>query len=363
MNKFQDAQRKQTYFKFSSVLAQIDPAHLQASLDEHEYEPGWGRNHVITVERSKIFVKRVPVTDLEMTQPFSTSNHYDLPLYYNYGVGSAGFGVFRELVMHIKTTNWVLSGAMPSFPLLYHYRIVPITGARREIDMTQHQAYVRYWNGNSNISRFIKDRAAAKHEAILFLEYLPNTLANWLTDHPERAASVLAKLRRAINFLKRQGNIHFDLNFYNILTDGEQLYLTDFGLSLDRQFDLTRAERRFFETHLPHYDEGAFLAGLPIVLRAHFDRLNDEQKAKVRQRLHLDSNVEIQMVLPKLIEQIEMIVAERWLSLPRSYVSVIVRYRDLILRMRQFYVTMRQNDKKDVPFPHRTLKRLLDTSA
>jgi len=363
MDKLQVERRRQAFFEFSSQLAQIDQSHMQALLDEREYEPGWGRNHVITVAGNNIFVKRVPVTDLEMAQPFSTRNHYDLPLYYNYGVGSAGFGVFRELVMHIKTTNWVLSGVMPSFPLLYHYRIVPITNARHDIDMTQHQTYVRYWNSNANISQFIQDRAAAKYEVILFLEYLPNTLVNWLADYPERVSSVLAKLRRVIHFLKRQGIIHFDLNFYNILTDGADLYLTDFGLCLDRQFDFSRAERAFFETHLPYYDEAAFLAGLPIVLRIYVDRLSDEQKAKLRQRLHLDSNADVQTMLPKLIEQIEMIVAERWLSLPRRYVSVLVQYRDLILRMRQFFVAMRQNDKKDTPFPHRAVKRLLGKSV
>ena len=33
---------------------------------------------------------------------------------FNYGGGGGGLGVFREIVTHIKTTNWVLAGAKRS---------------------------------------------------------------------------------------------------------------------------------------------------------------------------------------------------------------------------------------------------------
>ncbi len=56
-------------------------------------------------------------------------------MYYHYGIGSAGFGVFRELVANIKITNWVLEGAITNFPLLYHYRVIPIVRERPNLDM------------------------------------------------------------------------------------------------------------------------------------------------------------------------------------------------------------------------------------
>jgi hypothetical protein len=43
--------------------------------------------------------------------------------------------------------------------------------------------------------------------------------------------------------------LHFDLNSENVLTDGERLYVTDFGLALCSNFDLSPAERAFFEAH------------------------------------------------------------------------------------------------------------------
>ena len=55
---------------------------------------------------------------------FDTSNLYNLPTYYNYPIGSAGINCFRELMMHIKTTKWVLEGKMDNFIMMYHYRII-----------------------------------------------------------------------------------------------------------------------------------------------------------------------------------------------------------------------------------------------
>ena len=150
------AQRRwQLYFKLSSAIAQIDNAHVRSLLEAQETQNGWGKSQTIEIERSKVFVKRVPLTDIEYEHMFSTRNVYDLPTYYNYGIGSAGLGIFRELVTHIKTTNWVLEGAIASFPLLYHYRIIPFFGERAAVDMERHERYVSYWGGNANIDRYI----------------------------------------------------------------------------------------------------------------------------------------------------------------------------------------------------------------
>jgi hypothetical protein len=122
--------RRRRYFKLSSLIAQIDNAQLRCLFEASEPRAGWGRNHTIDLGSSKVFVKRVPVTDTELDNFFSTKNLYSLPTYYNYGVGSAGFGVFRELVAHIRTTNWVLDGQIETFPLMYHYRVIPFSGKR-----------------------------------------------------------------------------------------------------------------------------------------------------------------------------------------------------------------------------------------
>ncbi|MET9835967.1 hypothetical protein ABZ078_43345 [Streptomyces sp. NPDC006385] len=46
--------------------------------------------------------------------------------------------------------------------------------------------------------------------------------------------------------------LHFDTHFHNILTDGRQPYLADYGLSPSSRFPLTRHERDFFTRHRDH---------------------------------------------------------------------------------------------------------------
>jgi hypothetical protein len=86
-----------------------------------------GKSALISIDDTPVFVKKVPLTDLEqLPQHFmSTANIFDLPLSYQYGVGSAGFGAWRELTTHIMTTNWVITNECVNFPIMYHWRILP----------------------------------------------------------------------------------------------------------------------------------------------------------------------------------------------------------------------------------------------
>jgi hypothetical protein len=139
--------RRKRYFKLSSQIAQLDNAQLHSLFDHsesNESSTGWGMHHTIVLGQSEVFVKRIPVTNIEFDNLFSTKNLYDLPTYCNYGFGSTGFGVFRELVTHIKTTDWVLEGTIATFPLMYHYRIIPFSGRRADIDKLCLKSYVEY---------------------------------------------------------------------------------------------------------------------------------------------------------------------------------------------------------------------------
>ncbi|MGB3295935.1 MAG: hypothetical protein WBB01_23375, partial [Phormidesmis sp.] len=95
----------------------MDTVQLRSCLKDSEL--GWGTNQTIFVGQSQVFVKRIPITDIEYNHLFSTKNLYDLPTYFNYGLGSAGLGAFRELVTHLKTTHWVLAEEIATFPLMY----------------------------------------------------------------------------------------------------------------------------------------------------------------------------------------------------------------------------------------------------
>jgi hypothetical protein len=351
-------ERRKAYFKRSSQIAQLDNASLRTLFDESAANSGWGRSQTLTLGRTQLFVKRIPVTDREYENPFSTRNLYDLPTFYNYGVGSAGLGVFRELVALIKTTNWVLGGEITTFPLLYHYRIMPFTGIRAEVDWERHKANIEYWGGSENIGRYLLDRASARHELVLFLEYVPHTFDPWLSRHPNRLGRALEELRATINFLRKKGIIHFDAHYWNVLTDGEQIYLTDFGLVLDRSFALTESERSFFQQHMD-YDYGEVLACLDSVLLHVYGAAPEQAKRELQQRYSIPDPTHYHEQSRILLDNLEAILQSGILTLDKSAAATLLKYRPIVMLMGSFFSSLQQSNRKDAQFPHARLRRLL----
>jgi hypothetical protein len=87
-----------------------------------------GGSSVLDVDGVPVFAKRIPITDRELAHPHSTANLFNLPVYCQYGVyriGGPGFGAWRELAANMIVTEGVLAGEAESFPLLYHWRVLP----------------------------------------------------------------------------------------------------------------------------------------------------------------------------------------------------------------------------------------------
>ncbi|MCO4773615.1 MAG: protein kinase family protein [Deltaproteobacteria bacterium] len=227
---------------------------------------GFGRTRLMSLDGAPVFAKSLPLTHRERDTP-GTANTFALPTYYSYGVGSAGFGAWRELASHQKTTDWVLSGAIETFPLMLHHRVLPRTSGPEAVSLDELEGYVSYWNGSPQIRDYIEARHRAEHEIVVFLEYVPHVLREWLPAHPDQLGMVMDGMQRTLRFLSEQGVIHFDAHLGNVLTDGQQVYLTDFGLQLDEEFALSDAERSFFEAHR-NYDLGLFVAAVARALDA-----------------------------------------------------------------------------------------------
>jgi hypothetical protein len=353
--------RQKLYFQLSSQIAHLDNAHLRALFDKSETHTGWGTNHSITVGRTKIFVKRVPVTNIEFDNMFSTRNMYDLPTYYNYGFGSAGLGVFRELVTHIKTTNWVLTGVIETFPLLYHYRIIPYSGVHAVLDLERLRSDVIYWGDHPNIERYLLDRAHATYELVLLLEYIPYTVATWLLDHPRKISMVMADMQATITFLRNNGILHLDTDFFNMLTDGKRAYLTDFGLALDKRFALTAAEEQFYQQH-SEYDYGNLLWSLGFQLYLTYRGLSDADKQRIAETYGINNGIAFEELMALLLNNIDELYTTGLMKLDRNYVASIAKYRSIITLMHEFYTAMRRNNQKDTRFQHASLRRLLKES-
>ncbi|GHB48770.1 hypothetical protein GCM10010377_44660 [Streptomyces viridiviolaceus] len=222
-----------------------------------------GRSAEMEVEGVRVFVKRVPLTDLELQPEHvrSTANLFGLPLFYQYGVGSTGFGAWRELAAHIMATGWVLENEYEGFPLLYHWRVLPDRAPTGFVDVFGGVGQaVAHWEGSPAVRRRLEAIGRSSSSLVLFLEHVPRTLAAWLSDARCTArADVRGEsayrwadeaLLRGTEFMSARGLVHFDAHFANVLTDGRRIYFADFGLALSRAFDLSAEEDAFLTDHL-----------------------------------------------------------------------------------------------------------------
>lgn len=227
-----------------------------------------GKSALLEIAGTPVFVKRVPLSDLERQPEHvrSTANLFDVPLFYHYGVGligGAGFGAWRELAVHTMTTNWVLAAEHEGFPLMHHWRVVlpdttPLPAELADIDRA-----VAYWDDRSQIRHRIEAMRDSSASIALFLEYIPNTLHDWLNaqieagdETTDRACAMVEReLTAATAFMNSRGLLHLDAHFQNILTDGRRLYFADYGLALSSGFDLSPQEAAFFDQN-QSYDHG-----------------------------------------------------------------------------------------------------------
>lgn len=353
-----NAARAQRYYKLSSQLAQLDNEALRARLVSTVENEGWGKTAIITVEETKVFVKRVPVTAVEYANQFSTQNHYALPTYYHYGIWSGGFGAFRELVAHIKTTNWVLAGATDHFPLLYHYRIVPWPNPQATFPEDELQSYVAYWGGNQQIETYMRARDSASHQLLLFLEYFPHAVENWLLDHPNQLGEALDQMQKALTFLNQRGILHFDCDYGNAVTDGSLVCLTDFGLVIDETYALSPEEHYFLEEHRD-YDRALLFGATGWHLFMRYRQLTEQQRAEVAELCAMTDEMNFSEMTMQLVANLEELYVRGYLDLEKASAEFVLKHRPIILWLGSFLNKLRKSSHKDLPFDRVTVRRLL----
>ncbi len=252
-------QRRANHKKVSEKLAEMSDEEVVKMLqDSPRVHAGIGGTAVkLEIEEVPIFAKCISLTDFEMEHSGSTKNIFDLPTYYQYGIGSAGFGANREVVAHQMTSDWVLSGECPNFPLLYGQRIVAKTKAP-ELNEEQKDlldAGQEYWGKSQAVRNRLEAIENSSHSVVVFLESIPQNLSHYLFSeevagrHAKRrnVEMVEREIRSTTAFMESKGMIHFDGHNKNILTDGEQIYFSDFGLATSLDFELSDEEREFFE--------------------------------------------------------------------------------------------------------------------
>ncbi|MEU7922989.1 serine/threonine protein phosphatase [Micromonospora zamorensis] len=211
-----------------------------------------GGSTTLDVNGVPVFAKRIPLTDRELAHPHSTANLFDLPVYCQYGVGGPGFSAWRELAANRIVTDGVLAGETESFPLLYHWRVLPgrppVAAEHEDLD-----AVVAALDESTAVRVRLEALAAASWSLVLFFEHIPYPLLAWLGEDPVgRAETFERHLSDIVAFLSDRELLHLDGHVGNMLADGERVYLADFGLATSPRFDLSDTEREFVKRNATH---------------------------------------------------------------------------------------------------------------
>ncbi|MDB2614293.1 hypothetical protein N9Y92_03960 [Chlamydiales bacterium] len=213
------------------------------------------------------------------------------------------------------------------------------------MDEEELENYITYWDNSLAIGERVRANHNASSYVALFIEYLPETLLSWLGKQLTKEDSSLDKvvemvernLQQTTTFINSKGMLHFDAHFNNILTDGERLYFSDFGLATSSQFTLSEEERQFIQTH-QNYDRCYVATKLTSWIISNLfgkDRLEEVLQDYVNRKTPLS--------LPKKITP--------FLS------SIIKRYAPITLKMNVFFSTLEKETKR-VPYPTEELDQL-----
>ncbi|SDM59552.1 hypothetical protein [Allokutzneria albata] len=277
------------YSAVSTALTLLSDQRLAKALDEAQVLGTGigGTASLMEVEGVRVFVKRVPITDVERQNVLSTANLFGLPAYAQYGVGtpgsaemgSPGFGVWREVSANVMATNWVLDGSCENFPLTYHWRVLDGSDA---VSLSDVDATVEFWHGSAAVRARLETPASGS--VVLFQEYVPVDLQTWLgTQDPAAVAGdVERQLRSTAAFMNSRGLYHFDAHFGNLLTDGQVVYFADMGLATSTRFELSAEESSFVRLNATHDEVYVTMRLVNWLVTAHLDLGPAERNAYIR---------------------------------------------------------------------------------
>jgi hypothetical protein len=225
---------------------------------------------------------------------------------------------------------------------MYHWRVIPDSGQSLPEELADVDRAVAYWGGGSAVRRRIEALQQSTASLVLFLEYIPQNLHDWLGvqigaggEAAERACAMVDdELKAGISSVNARGLLHFDAHFENVLTDGQRLFFTDYGLAISSCFDLTRGEAGFFDQHRTYdqyYAVTHLVNWLAVALYGHTP---EERKTFV--------NACVQGVPPE--------------GVPALVAALLVRYAPVAAVMGNFYREFQQEGRA-TPHPPATTCR------
>lgn len=141
------------------------------------------------------------------------------------------------------------------------------------------------------------------------------------------------QMQKTNYFMGSQNFLHMDAHFENILTDGEQLYYSDFGLALSDKFTLSNIENHFAKDNAD-YDYASGSSNLMhTVLTSYLGK--DDWRANLAKFANDELGTQIPMKVKELLS----------------------KHQDVAVKMDKFYKAIQRD--KSTPFPSGNLKELL----
>lgn len=342
------AERLARHSHLATELALLSDTQLAQRVDEAEQLASGigGSTLAFSIGEHAVFAKRLRLTELEL-QPahrMSTANLFGLPTFCQRNVASAGFGAWRELAAQVMTTGWVLSGQLASFPLMYHWRVLPGAAspgaAPRPEAWTDVDRMTRYWGDSEAMRGRLAALAEAKSSLMIFMEHVPWTLGAWLerqlAAQPEPAAATLALVEHGLTVdlpkMNALGLLHGDAHLGNILTDGRQLYFADLGLATSARFALSPDESSYLQHHAS-LDRGYSLAKWVNSLVKFYAPAGTDMPGVFELVRAAAQGQAIQRRLP---------------GMPASVAEIVHRHAPVATGINDFYVSLHTEDRRAV---------------
>ena len=199
------------------VFERLTDVDLASLVDDAS--PGWGATKRVAVDEHAGVGERVPIADrsswrAEVRLRTCTGSRRTSTI----RTVLPGLGVARELQFALKATQWVEDATCTAFPILLHHRVMEHRD--RLGDPGTAGGYTAYRGDDRAMNRYLADRARAHADLVLCFEDIPHSAAEWITLHPADVSWIVDDVQTTIQFLQRRGIVHFDVDMFNVLTDG-----------------------------------------------------------------------------------------------------------------------------------------------
>jgi hypothetical protein len=247
---------------------------------------------------------------------------------------------------------------------LIHHRLLdgPRHLAALDREPERFAGFTKYRWDEPSMNAYLADRAAARHELVMVFEHLPHAAVDWIAGRPDDVGWIVDDIRRVIAFLRAHEVVHFDSDLCNVRTDGQQAYLTDFGLVLDRQFELSDDEHRFLDRHR-HFDDGNLLLSAAHQLYWTYRAEPPDRRAALAAAVRIDEATAFDDAVTSLLAAFDRLDERGLFPIGRELHTLLSSHSDAVRYMHSFVAAARRNWTARVTFDDARLERLLRGSG